>query len=788
MKKLFSRNSIFLSIWILFHVGIVVAFLATLKSYGRLKVDADFSTMIPASTESEAAKIADEAMSANSGSSVFILSGDEDFQKAKAAAVEVYEKLKSADEAPSRLKRKFKNISLYTDSSSFTDVEEFIKKNRFNILDEETQKKIDSDAEGFAKNALEKFYGFSIAATDPENDPFALDDANTNDFLSSLSSATVALRPKDGVLARKFEGKWYVMIRAELTKEGAKMADKSNAVQDIYDACLPLEKDGTRFAFFGTPFHSYKSSMSASKEITLISIASMIAVVAILLAVFKSLVPLLSSVAAIALSVASAFLATHAFFGGVHAIALVFGTTLIGSCIDYSLHFFINWKASKELKTGGAIRRHLMKGLLLSLVSTEVCYLILMFAPFNLLKQISVFSFFGILSSFLTTIGIFPLYRIPKESDRRIFMPNFSLEKIPGGKKTRKAVIFLIFACSIFAILTGNGKIQIKNDVTNLYKMEGRLKEDTETAYKVLSYNPTSYLVISGDSAEEVLRLEEETAKRIPDPFISTSLFLPSLSMQKNSIAAMKKLLPLAKSQLGILMFGKDGDFSEEEEAEIQAAVSRFEENLLLSEKNPLTVESPEIPQSLKSILKMTWLGQVGGEADKKFYSLMIPSTISGEENYRSLENENIHYMSKAKDVSRGLDDLTRMIFVMFAIAFVIISAIMKLFHSWKDTLKIISVPVVSIVAILATFTIAGLHIEFFCMTGIVLVFGLGLDYIIYSRQNKGNALETFAITLSFITTAISFGAIALSSFVPVHVLGLSIFSGLAAAFVCTML
>ncbi|MBR1614506.1 MAG: MMPL family transporter [Treponema sp.] len=784
MKKLFSRNSIFLSTWILFHVGIVVVFLATLKSYGRLKVDADFSTMIPASTESEAAKIADEAMSANSGSSVFILSGDEDFQKAKAAAVEVYEKLKSDDEAPSRAKRKFKNISLYTDSSSFSDVEEFIKKNRFNILGEETQKKIDSDAEGFAKNALEKFFGFSIAANDPENDPFALDDEAATSILQKLSASTVALRPKDGVLARSFEGKWYVMVRAELTKEGAKMADKSNAVQDIYDACLPLEKDGTKFAFFGTPFHSYKSSMSASKEITLISIASMIAVVAILLAVFKSVVPLLSSVAAIALSVASAFLATHAFFGGVHAIALVFGTTLIGSCIDYSLHFFINWKASKELKTGGEIRRHLMKGLLLSLVSTEVCYLILMFAPFNLLKQISVFSFFGILSSFLTTIGIFPLYRIPKDEDRRIFMPNFSLEKIPGGKKTRKAVISLIFACSIFAILLGGGKLRVKNDVTNLYKMEGRLKEDTETAFKVLSYNPTSYLVISGDSAEEVLRLEEETAKKIPDPFISTSLFLPSLSMQKNSIEAVKKLLPFAKRQLGILMFGKEDGFSEEEEAEIQAAVSRFEENLLLSEKNPLTVESPEIPQSLKSILKMTWLG----EADKKFYSLMIPSTISGEENYRSLENENIHYMNKAKDVSRGLDDLTRMIFVMFAIAFVIISATMKLFHSWKDTLKIISVPVVSIVAILATFTIAGLHIEFFCMTGIVLVFGLGLDYVIYSRQNKGNALETFAITLSFITTAISFGAIALSSFVPVHVLGLSIFSGLAAAFVCTML
>ena len=69
-----------------------------------------------------------------------------------------------------------------------------------------------------------------------------------------------------------------------------------------------------------------------------------------------------------------------------------------------------------------------------------------------------------------------------------------------------------------------------------------------------------------------------------------------------------------------------------------------------------------------------------------------------------------------------------------------------------------------------------------------MLVFGLGLDYVIYSLQNKGNRLERFAIALSFVTTAISFGAIALSSFVPVHTLGLSIFSGLMAAFIATML
>jgi predicted exporter len=81
----------------------------------------------------------------------------------------------------------------------------------------------------------------------------------------------------------------------------------------------------------------------------------------------------------------------------------------------------------------------------------------------------------------------------------------------------------------------------------------------------------------------------------------------------------------------------------------------------------------------------------------------------------------------------------------------------------------------------------SGLNIEFFCLTGMILVFGLGLDYIIYSTETHGNKLELLAITLSFLTTAISFGALTFSSFIPIHTLGLAIFSGISAAFLFTI-
>lgn len=119
-----------------------------------------------------------------------------------------------------------------------------------------------------------------------------------------------------------------------------------------------------RFVFSGTPFHSYKSSANASKEITLISGISILAVIIVLLLIFKTPRPIFCSVCSILISTLTAFMATLGIFGKMHILTLVFGTSLIGSCIDYSLHYFISWKADERLKSGDEIRRKLFRGCL----------------------------------------------------------------------------------------------------------------------------------------------------------------------------------------------------------------------------------------------------------------------------------------------------------------------------------------------------------------------------------------------------------------------------------------
>lgn len=772
-KKLFSNKDWF-KIWAFYHGTIILLFAASLFFTRGIVFDADYTSMMPTTADGEAAKIADSSVSKNSGSSVFILVGHKDFAKAKNAAVQALELL-SPESA------KFKSVELYADNGTAEDVQRFLHKYRFNLLSSENCEKLNeqSGPEIFAENALASIFG-GFSMTSLENlaeDPFLLDEENLKNYIKAVSESGTSMSPKDGVLASEFEGCWYVMLRCTLTEEGARLASKKNAVPFIYEKLLPLEKDGVRFVFYGTPFHSYKSSSSASAEISVISTVSMIAVIVILLFVFRSGLPLFASLFSISASLVTAFCATHLLFGKIHMTALVFGTSLIGSCIDYSLHYFINWKCTKELDSSEKIRRHIFNGLILSLISTELCFFMLVFAPFGMLRQMAVFSFTGILSSFLTVTGFFTQFKLPQLQNRRIpLVEKFSSIRLPLNEKAAKKsglVVSLVILAVCSVILGYRHKdLRIQNNISNLYKMEGRLKEDTITAYKIMNYNPTSWLIASAPSIEELLCLEEKIMPLIPDSFVCTAGFIPSVERQKKSIEASSKLLPLAAAQFEYLGF--------DEESEVD-----FAEALSNASKNYVTPES-ELPQSLKSLLNMLWIGKNGG----MYYSMILPSKISDENVYKNIAQtfDGVFYENKVKDISAGLDKLTWIIIVMFASAFLMIAVLMKFFYNWQDTLKIISIPVLSVLVIFTVFVLAGLKIEFFCVTGVILVFGLGLDYVIYRLENKSNSTETFAIALSFLTTAISFGALALSSFVPVHVIGLSIFSGLITAFILAVL
>jgi len=793
-NKTLLLNKNFLPAWIIYHAAVLVFFVITLIAFpGKVGIDSDLFNLVPKSISMASVKKADDKMMAVTSQNIFILVANEDFKEAKRVAEKVYGQLEGS--------KNFETVSLYSDVGAMSEITDFLYENRWNLLDEKTADDILSSpdaASDFAMNALAQAYsGFTMLPLDNlESDPFLITEYNLHNYLGAVQNAGTAMSVKDGVLASQFDGKWYVMIRGILSVSGAKLASKNNAITEIYAACDSVNNDGTSdgttFVFSGTPFHSHESSNSASREISIIATVSMLVVIVLLIFIFRSVKPLLFSVGAILLSVGAAFIATLAVFHKMHVITLVFGTSLIGSCIDYSLHFFTHWAGNQKFNSGKEIKNHILSGLLMAIISTGICFAILLFAPFAILKQMSLFCLTGLISSFLTTVAIYPYIKLPAERGNVRFTVGFAkVVSVLEQKWVGRTVISALFIISVLLIAVFHKNVKVKNDLLTLYNMEGRLLEDEITASKVIQYTPGGWYIVSGDSEEDVLQNEEALRhdfEKITEGavgYVSTTNFVPSIQMQKKSQAAYEKLLSMAEAQFESLGYSSD---------ESAMLSEKMRKDFSDSKDAYVSIEAGNVPDFITSAISSAWLGKIDG----KYYSVVLPTKVTEYTTYRSLveNNDNAFFISKSQDISADLDKLTVMVLKFFVVAYILMFIMLKFFYSWKQAFKIISVPFLIILVVVAVFATCKINLEFFSVTGLILVFGLGLDYIIYMMENEKkkneaaastdstSVLEPFATLVSFVTTIISFGALALSSFKPVHLIGLSIFIGLATAYV----
>ena len=113
--------------------------------------------------------------------------------------------------------------------------------------------------------------------------------------------------------------------------------------------------------------------------------------------------PLWHSLLAIGVGVLCAFSLSLAIFREVHVIALLFGSSLIGTTVDYCMHYFCEVFVRDGARPWDRLRR-VLPGLSLGIATTLIGYSILLLAPFTGLHQIAVFSASGMLASFATVV------------------------------------------------------------------------------------------------------------------------------------------------------------------------------------------------------------------------------------------------------------------------------------------------------------------------------------------------------------------------------------------------
>ena len=777
----------FFPCWLFFHFVILLSFLVSLFFSPKITFSTSLFDILPPSSSLREVQKADSALAEKTSRAVTILVKSDSFESAKSAAEKLYFSYVGSDGNVNP--NYFDSLSLYVDSDSVSEMLAWLHENRFFLLDEETRALLEEgNASQIAEDALMTVYGafsFSDLSTIDE-DPFLLSERSLRHFLEDGAVSATSMALRDNVLSCEKDGAFFVLIRGTVSKKGAALASKKSTVRNLYSDCEILKEaqnDNLDFIFSGVPFHSYESSTSAQAQISVISTVSLILIVLVFLWIFRSFLPALVSAFAVTFSCGMGFVSTLLFFRGIHVLTFVFGTTLIGTCLDYSIHYFVNWKANPDCDSGAAVRKHIFRGITLGFISTEICFAALFFAPFPLLKQVSVFLFFGLATAYLSVVALYPILPMPSKKESK-------LASIPNLFTKCRFIPLLLVIFSIIIIGINYRSFRIQNNIQELYSMSQNMLQNEITSAQLLNTGSSGwYFILKADSEEALLQKNEELSnfltKSVDEKklgtFLSLSQFIPSEKKQAENYHAAEKLLLLAGDQYDALGLA-------ESPLETEKFVTDYINSYRSLENSFIHLNGSHLPSAIREAISNLWIGEIDGS----YYSCLLPLHAKGEEEqfFREFaaQTDGVFFVNKVKDISSQLDILSKSMILTLALAFVFVLGILFFCYRPKLVLKIAAIPLIVTLVTTAILILCKIHLSFFPVTALVLVFGLGLDYIIYAiegsqkTESENSSLTTFAILLSFVTTALSFGALAISTFPPVHMLGLTVFVGLSTA------
>ena len=323
--------------------------------------------------------------------------------------------------------------------------------------------------------------------------------------------ATDFLMSKNKNETVEFEGKEYQVshLKIQNTKELESLIEDVKG-KDIY--------------LTGTPVHSYFASKKSSKEINVICLISILGLIVLSKIFFRSVKVLTPVILSIFFGFLFGFSACTLVFGKLHVLTFVFSTSLIGISLDYVLHYFYG-VGDKRLKTS----------LTSSMLTTVAAFLTLIFSNIEVLRQIAIFTSFGLLGVYLFVIFILPWFKIPEVRNLNI-----------SFKFPRKLFYLAIFT----VIVLGVFNIKFEDNLKNLYVPPKHLLE-AETLYqKVFTPQAGEFLLVKGANVDEILEKEESIEGFGLKDFVS------STKRQNENLALVEELynkdLVELESKLGV--------------------------------------------------------------------------------------------------------------------------------------------------------------------------------------------------------------------------------------------
>ncbi|WP_179149337.1 MMPL family transporter [Pseudomonas syringae] len=576
-----------------------------------------------------------------------------------------------------------------------------------------------------------------------------------------------------GALIATAEGKSWVLLRSRTRSDAFDMQLPGQVADLLAKGRVQASGAGGQLLAASGLLYAADGQKQASREITWVGGGATVGILLLLLLAFRRWSVLLAFVPVVVGMLFGA-VACVAFFGSMHVMTLVLGSSLIGVAVDYPLHYLSKSWSMKPWRSWPALRLTL-PGLSLSLITSCIGYLALAWTPFPALTQIAVFSAAGLVGAYLTAVCLLPALLAKVE----IRPAQWPLKLAQQMLDCRAALLQRISTPILLALLLafcagGIWHLTTKNDIRQWVAAPQALTDEAQTIARITGYQPTSqFFLVRGKDQQQLLDRQSALTQRLDQlvsldklqGYMAINQLLDSPAEQQ---ATRDALGTLPQHWAPLVQLGVPASALKTELAQLQA---------LPTQDIDLALQGP-----LSEPWRTLWLGAtddgVAGIVSLRGLNSMALLRV------QAIGLEGVQLVDRLGELNDVFAHTQVSAAELKLASCVLIVLLLTVPFGFNGALRIVALPLLAALCSLASLGWLGQPLTLFSLFGLLLVTAISVDYAILMREQIGGAAVSLLGTLlAAVTTWLSFGLLAVSGTPAISNFGLSVSLGLAFSF-----
>lgn len=730
---------------------------------GSVPIETNIMKLLPDSRQDPIAQAAfDKVTTSVSDKVVFVLTAPDDQQ--------LFEASDFFSQSLSQLNT-FKQVTGKITQEQQNAWSRYYFEHRYQFLTTEQRDRLTTTPEKQVQTVVQSIYNPFSGVTGQElsHDPFLL----FRDYLSYLNQLSTQFTINQGYLTTQYQKQTYVLITADLSDSPYSM-NAQNAVSLINQLQQTIkQKYDVDSAHTGVLFYADFGTQSAKSEISTIGVVSLLGVVFLILVVFRSATPLLLALLSITVGLLVALATTTAIFGKVHLFSLVFGASLIGVSIDYAFHYLTDRLAAKETWNSFSGLKHIFSAITLGLITSLIGYLGLLIAPFPGLQQLALFSAIGLIGAYTTVVTWYPFLARKPTSNRSLPANNVWAFWLNLWQKRSLRVMLPTLICLISSLALT--QIQYNDDIRQLQAMPLYLKQQEQLISDISGLESSQQMLVITAKDDQSLLSRLEILDTTFNSWINDNTLSGYQSLNQY----------IASTNRQEQDFNLVQNLYQTYAASLAHSLQLTQTPKLEQHFTPVTL-SEYLNQSVSKPVQHLYLGKINDQVA----SVVMLRGVSDAQAIKSYaaQHSDISYLDKTGEISQLFGEYRTKIMELLVVALLAISLLLTRRYGFSHMILIVMPCLIACMAGLAVTVMTGSALNLFNLLALVLVIGIGIDYTLFFAEQAQSRSTLLAITLSAMTTLLSFGLLALSQTHAIHSFGLTTLSGIFVAWLLSPL